>query len=473
LLISQEFCLLLLLYFPLWIINLRSLFFNLFFLYRDGITFVCSAVFFFAAFINTSYEKSFFLAYHAAIMKRFVLLFMLLLWSASNVLYAEVSLFRSGVDMLDDSRCSVLQGKKVALITNAAALTSKGEPGYTMLLRNGVDLRFLMAPEHGFTVDVEAGKRVSGTVIQDSLNVYSLYGASKKPDARLLGTVDLVAFDLQDVGARCYTYISTMKLAMEACEEAGKSFMVLDRPNPISPVVPSGFMAEKKYESFVSAVDVPFVHGLTIGEIAQFLQKTRFRKLQLQVVRMAGYDRSLFGDELQGFTFRSPSPNIRNVETAIVYPATVMLEATTVSEGRGTDAPFLQFGAPYIRGSELARQLAGYALPGVTFHAVEFTPRSGKFKGERCSGVRIAVTDRTRFEPFTVSAAILLLLHHNYKEKLGLEKGADFFDRLAGTDRFRRMITSQASLRGIVDAAERDVNLFIRNNRDILMYPCP
>ena len=415
-------------------------------------------------------KRAIFLFNPSRMIKRFGLLILLLLWSGC-VLSAEAAVVRTGLDMLDDSLCSGLRGKKVALITNAAALTSEGEPGYAVLLRNGVDLRFLMAPEHGFSVDVEAGKRVSGTVVQDTLKVHSLYGASKKPDARLLGAVDLVVFDLQDVGARCYTYISTMKLAMEACGEAGKSFMVLDRPNPISPVAPSGFMAEKEFESFVSAVDVPFVHGLTIGEIAQFLQKTRFRKLQLQVVRMAGYDRRLFGDELRGFTFRSPSPNIRNVETAIVYPATVMLEATTVSEGRGTDAPFLQFGAPYIRGDELSRQLAGYALPGVAFRAVEFTPRSGKFKGERCSGVRVAVTDRTLFEPFTVSAAILLSLHRSYKEKLGLEKGADFFDRLAGTSRFRRMITGQASLRNIIEAAERDVDLFIRNNGDIRLYP--
>lgn len=399
------------------------------------------------------------------------LLLLLLFWYAGGLLPAEAASFRTGIDILDDSGCRELEGKKVAFITNAASQTAKGESSYAMLLRNGVDLRFLMAPEHGLSADVEAGKRVSGTVIADTLRVYSLYGRSKKPDVNLLKTVDLVIFDLQDVGARCYTYISTMKFAMEACEEAGKPFMVLDRPNPLSPLHPSGFMLEKEYGSFVGAVDVPFVHGMTIGEIALFLKKTRFRKLQLQVIRMNGYDRRLFGDEHPGFTFRSPSPNIRNVETAIVYPATVMLEATTVSEGRGTDYPFLQFGAPYISGSALARQLAGYALPGIAFRAVEFTPASGKFKGARCSGVRLVVTDRHRIEPFTISAAILLTLYRSYPDKLGFDKDSEFFDKLAGTARFRRMITAQESLSSIVHTAGRDVDLFIMNNRDVLLYP--
>jgi uncharacterized protein YbbC (DUF1343 family) len=406
-----------------------------------------------------------------AMTNRLRLFFLLLLYCIGTVFPAHAAVFRTGIDVLDADRCGVMRGKKVAFITNAAALTFKGEPGYAVLLRNGVDLRFLMAPEHGFSVSVEAGKSVPGTVIGDALRVYSLYGASKIPDESLLKSVDVVAFDLQDVGARCYTYISTMMLAMEACEKAGRTFMVLDRPNPVSPLAPSGFMLEKGYESFVSAVDVPFLHGMTIGEIALFLQKSRFRTLRLQVIPMEGYDRRLFGDELPGFTFRSPSPNIRNVETAIVYPATVMLEATAVSEGRGTDLPFLQFGAPFIRTGELVRQLALYELPGVVFRPADFTPVSGKFKGERCGGVRISVTDRKRFHPFATSAAIMLSLHRNYPEMLGLDKGADFFDKLAGTSRFRRMIAADEPLSRIVDAANSNVEAFILNNRDVRLYP--
>ncbi|MBM3162020.1 MAG: DUF1343 domain-containing protein [Chlorobi bacterium] len=384
---------------------------------------------------------------------------------------AEAVVFRSGIDVLDDSDCRELRGKKVALITNAAGLAASGQSNYGILLRNGIALKFLMAPEHGFAVNVEAGKKTGGTITEEGLPVYSLYGSSKKPDVALLKTVDVVLFDLQDIGARCYTYISTMRLAMEACQEAGRPFMVLDRPNPVSPLPASGFMLHKGFESFVGAVEVPFLHAMTVGEIAMLLKKNHFRQLDLRVVRMEGYRRDRFGDELPGFTFTSPSPNIRNIETAMVYPATVFLEATAVSEGRGTEAPFLQFGAPFIDAGELASLLASYRLQGVLFRPVAFIPVSGKYKGERCAGVRIVVTDRRVFDPFRVAVAMLLSLQGRYPQQFALEKGKAFFDRLAGTDRFRQMILQQASIDTITEASRDEVRLFVSANRDVLLYP--
>jgi uncharacterized protein YbbC (DUF1343 family) len=152
--------------------------------------------------------------------------------------------------VLDSENFAQLRGKRVALITNAAAVSRSGEPGYRVFLQNGVDLKFLMAPEHGFSLDHEAGQKVGNAGIADTLKIYSLYGASKKPDVQFLKTIDVLVFDLQDAGVRCYTYISTMKLAMEACSEAGVTFMVLDRPNPLAPLVASGFVLDPKFESW-------------------------------------------------------------------------------------------------------------------------------------------------------------------------------------------------------------------------------
>ncbi len=380
----------------------------------------------------------------------------------SSPLFAEELL--CGIDRLEASHCLELSGLRVALVTNAAGVTGKGEPNYAMMIRNGVKLKFLMAPEHGFSMTVEAGKAVGTAIATDTLPVFSLYGTSKKPDIGQLRKIDLLIFDLQDIGTRCYTYISTMKNAMEACEQAGTAFMVLDRPNPIAALGQSGFVLQEGYESFVGAVEIPFVHAMTVGEIAVLLKKQHYPGLDLQVIPLQGYHRNSFADEYQGFHFRSPSPNIKDVDTAIVYPATVFLEATTVSEGRGTDAPFQQFGAPFIRSNKLLEALTKYHLAGVVLEQVAFIPRSSKFKGERCEGLIIKVTNRRAFAPFETATALLLELQRLYPEDIGLDKRGRFFDQLAGTHLFRQMIKQQSSLESIMEASRQQIKVFARDS---------
>jgi uncharacterized protein YbbC (DUF1343 family) len=383
----------------------------------------------------------------------------------------DASEFRYGLDQLDAGQYKELKGKRVGLITNAAALSGTGEPGYRVLLRHGVDLKFLMAPEHGFSLERQAGEKVGNTSVAGTLKVYSLYGPSKKPDRALLNNIDVLIFDLQDAGVRCYTYISTMKLAMEACRDAGITFMVLDRPNPIAPIPAGGFMLEPSHESFVGTAELPFLHGMTVGEIAVWLQKRRYPALSLMVVRMQGYSHTEFADELPGFRFRSPSPNIRDFDTLLLYPATVMLEATVVSEGRGTDAPFRMFGAPFIDAKSLKRELDSYCLPGVDIHEAAFTPRSGKFAGRPCQGVRLAVTDRRKYDPFRSATAILLSLQKLYPGELGLDREATFFDQLAGTASYRIMILKQRPIGEILDAARGPVRAFEAASSDRFLYP--
>ncbi len=376
-----------------------------------------------------------------------------------------------GIDVLDNDQCRGMQGKRVALITNKAGTTVNGEPDYQVLLRHGVDLKYIMAPEHGFRAAAEAGVSVTDEKLDNQLQVYSLYGARKKPDVKLLQTtVDLVVFNLLDIGARCYTYISTMRYAMEACEEAGVSFMVLDRPNPLSPVPPGGFMLDPDYESFVGLVPVPFIHAMTVGEIALFLQKRFYPDLHLQVVAMKGYNRQRFLDEYPEIRFVSPSPNIRDLETALVYPGTVFLEATNVSEGRGTPYPFRQFGAPFVNAEFLKKELQDFKLAGVSFEAVRFTPSSGKFKGLQCGGVRLEVTDRLVFEPFRTGIAVLRSLQKLYPGLFDLNTKGEFFDKLAGDPLFRKMILSGRSLEEILAASRLQVHAFEQAWPDRYMY---
>ncbi|NTW56031.1 MAG: DUF1343 domain-containing protein [Chlorobiaceae bacterium] len=396
-----------------------------------------------------------------------VLLFLSLLCPFS----ASGSPLSLGIDRLEASHFSELREKRVGLITNRAGVTGKGEADYITMLRGGVNLLFLMAPEHGFSADIEAGRAVGPSAAAGSLPVHSLYGESKKPDEKLLGSIDILLFDLQDVGTRCYTYISTMKNAMESCGKTGTAFMVLDRPNPVIPLRAEGFMVAPGYGSFVGAVDVPFVHSMTVGEIAIYLKNRFYPHLDLRVIPMQGYSRGLFADEYPDLPFVSPSPNIRNVDTAILYPALVFLEGTSVSEGRGSDAPFRQFGAPFIDSRKLLAEFAAFRLEGVAADTVSFVPASDKFKGAACRGLKLRLTDRKAFSPFRTAAAIMLSLRKLYPEQTGFSEKGAFFDKLAGTPRFREMIVQQKPLDAIMRESSEQVAKFRRLAAVKLLYP--
>lgn len=390
----------------------------------------------------------------------FFLLSVVVLTPPQRGLAAGRTDFMYGIDVLEELQCSPLQRKqRVGLITNRAAVTRSGEADYRVLLRYGVDLRWLMAPEHGFEIDAAAGELVGDTRL-GALQVHSLYGASRRPDVGLLRDIDVLLFDLQDIGTRAYTYISTLYLAMDAAREAGIRIMVLDRPNPVAPIGRDGFVLDPAVRSFVGQFEVPFLHGMTVGQLAFWLQREKFPGVLLEVVPMAGYSAGLFGDELDGFRFVPPSPNIPDVLTAVAYPATVLLEATNISEGRGTDAPFLQFGAPFIDRDDLVDALEQFSLPGVAFQPVKFRPTASKYEGHTCQGARLLITDWNAFRPFRTSVAILLALRDLYPEKLDLETKGSFFDKLAGTPLLRNFLLTGASLDDIQAAAERSRSPF-------------
>ncbi|MFN3394025.1 MAG: exo-beta-N-acetylmuramidase NamZ domain-containing protein [Candidatus Thermochlorobacter sp.] len=357
------------------------------------------------------------------------------------LLYASAAAqVKVGLDVLLEQGDCALQSKRLGLITNATGVDRTGEPNYKRLLQAGFRIEALFAPEHGFQTSEEAGKRIQSTKTEQHIPIYSLYGKTKKPTPDMLQNLDAVLFDIQDIGTRCYTYISTMQLAMEACAEQRKAFIVLDRPNPIAPIAPQGFMLDTAYRSFVGYVRVPFVHALTVGELARMIQAEALPSLDLRVISMQNFSRQRFADEDSLFRLIAPSPNIRSISAMLLYPALVHLEGTNISEGRGTEQPFECFGAPFLNTEKVLAQLRAFGLSGVAFYTISF---------------QVKIVDRRLLEPFALGVAILLALKRTHPNELQWLSGGQSLDRLAGTNRLRQLVQQGASLQAILEESRR------------------
>ena len=385
---------------------------------------------------------------------------------------------RTGLDVLIASDFAMLKHKRLALIANSTSVSSTGESSIVLFQKHRLDLRLVFAPEHGFQIRDEAGKKISDGTLPSGLKVISLYGKTKQPTPEMLADIDAIVFDIQDIGTRCYTYISTMHLAMQAAEESQKEFIVLDRPNPIAPIEADGMRLDTAFRSFVGQVPVPFIHSLTIGELAMLIKHEEMPALKLTVVKMENYSREKFADEYAAWrqSFVPPSPNIQSVNTMILYPATVLLEGTAISEGRGTDLPFEQIGAPFIDGEKLKATLGTQS--GVEVKTVSFTPiaqqgksASPKFEGKRCGGVRFRIVEREKVKPFELAVSLLFALHKLYPKQIGFKN--DFFDKLAGTNQLREMILQGESPDAILNAAKKSNAAFEQKRHEYRLYHAP
>jgi uncharacterized protein YbbC (DUF1343 family) len=336
----------------------------------------------------------------------------------------------------------------VGLVTNHTGRLSTGEPLVDALLRRGVQVVRMFGPEHGIRGVAAAGEKVRDSVdASTGIPVLSLYGTVRKPTSAMLSGIDLLVYDLQDVGVRFYTYISTMALTMEAAAERGIPFVVLDRPNPLGGILIDGPLLEDSLRSFVGIARLPVVYGLTCGELALMLNEEKMLtggvRADLTVVTMDGWQR-LGGWSDTGREWIPPSPSLRSEEAALIYPATCLIEGTNVSEGRGTDQPYLTLGAPFIDGSVLADQLNGLRLQGVRFEPVEFTPVSSKHAGKSCGGVRIAVQDPSRLRPTETGMRILAALRRLYPDHLEIRRSS--FLRLIGSAEAYDVLASAGDL---------------------------
>lgn len=319
----------------------------------------------------------------------------------------------TGIDVLVRDGFAALAGRRVGLITNHTGIDARGRSTATLLHEaENVTLVALFSPEHGI-----AGRREGkiGDAVDEAtgLPVHSLYGETRRPTAEMLEGLDTLVFDIQDVGTRFYTYISTMGHAMEAAGEHGLLFVVLDRPNPIAPLGADGPLADRDRLAFTAYRPLPLTHGMTVGELATLFVSRFGVACDLRVVTMEGYTHRLWFDQT-GQRWVDPSPNMRNPTQAVLYPAVGLLEASNLSVGRGTDEPFERLGAPWIDGRELARRLNGAALPGLRFVPIAFTPDASKYKGEQCEGVHIIVTDRSAVAPARTGLTLAWTLHRLY-----------------------------------------------------------
>lgn len=326
-----------------------------------------------------------------------------------------------GVDVLVRERFAPLGRGPVGLITNHTGLTQDGLATADVLAEaSGVALKAFFGPEHGIRGAVDE-KVPDGKDAKTGLPVFSLYGERYEPTAEQLAGIDTLVFDIQDIGCRFYTYLSTLGHCLTAAAKHGKRFIVLDRPNPIGGVAFEGPIADKEKLSFVAWHPIPVRHGMTLGELARLIVAEKNLKVDLSVIPCEGWKRSAYWDAT-GLTWVNPSPNMRSLTQATLYPGIGLVEFTNLSVGRGTDTPFEWIGAPYIEPRRLAAALNEKNLPGIRFLPVRFTPRASKFANESCGGVNFLVTDRQKLQPVRVGVELALTLRKLYPKEWQAEK---------------------------------------------------
>jgi len=312
----------------------------------------------------------------------------------------------TGIDVLWREGFETLHGRRVGLITNHTGVDRQGTSTIALLHQaKGVRLVAIFSPEHGLAGNLDTAGIPDGSDPSSGLPVFSLYGGTKRPTDKMLQGIDTLVYDIQDVGARFYTYTSTMGNAMQEAARRRIHFVVLDRPNPIGGMEVDGPMLDHGRESFVAFHPLPIRHGMTVGELALMFRRELCPDLDLAVVRMEGWRRDAFFDAT-GLKWINPSPNLRSLTEALLYPGICPLESTNLSVGRGTPTPFEVIGAPWLDGRRLQQLLAAAALPGVEFRAVKFVPASNKFVRQECGGIRITITDRASLRPIHVGLEI-------------------------------------------------------------------
>ena len=376
---------------------------------------------------------------------------------------------RPGVEVFVEHPPAVVRGKRVGLITNQSGIDRQRRSTID-LLRASTELTLvaLYSPEHGIRGIAET--RVTSSVDEKTgLPVHSLYGETYKPTPRMLEGIDVLVYDIQDLGVRQYTYESTLALAMQAAAEKGIPIVVLDRPNPITGTILEGDILEPSYQSFVGIYPVLSRHGMTLGELAKMYNAEQRIGAELTVVPVEGWRRGTWWDQT-GLPWVNPSPNIRRLEAAIHYPGTVFFEAINVSEGRGTDLPFEQIGAPWLKNTEVVAAMNAMRLPGIRFETVAFrvAESANKYPGQLLNGVRFILTDRDAYRPLATSLLMIDLIRRLHPDQF--QWADSTIERHGGTARLRRAIES-GTLPELLREWERDQAAFREKRAPYLIYP--
>jgi uncharacterized protein YbbC (DUF1343 family) len=354
--------------------------------------------------------------------------------------------------LFTEEYASLLKGKRVGLITNHTAINRQLIPTHQLLKQHaapqGYQVTALFAPEHGIDGAAYAFERIEDLHDLDGIPIYSLHGSTQRPTKEMLQKIDLLLYDIQDIGSRSYTYITTLFYAMEEAAKFDIPVIVLDRPNPINGIVVDGPMVEPKWRSLVGYINVPYCHGMTIGELAKFFNSEYAIHCKLTVIPMKGWKRRMsFSDT--GLTWIPTSPHIPEPTTPFFYPITGLLgELQLVNIGVGYTLPFKLIGAPWIDAEPFARELNRHKLPGVTFLPFHFRPFFGRFKMEDCQGVQIIITDPLRYKPVSTQYLIIGILKNLYPEEfkkalVAAKKRKEMFCKVNGTEEIYRIIAEQ------------------------------
>ncbi len=401
-------------------------------------------------------------------MMRIIVIILLVL---SSVAFAQLTNppFETGNTMLVKEDLELVKDKSVGIITNRTGVDKNGKHIIDLLIGNNVNVVKIFTPEHGFSADDTY--KTSGFEIP----VISLYGNKYSFTKNDVEDVDVLIFDIQELGVRFYTYTSTLYLTMQDAKKYGKKYIVCDRPSLLNINYPEGFILDESFSSFVGKVPTTVVTGLTIGELALFLDLEYVNNNGFRVVKMKDYDRNKKYESLMG-EWINPSPSITSMESARLYSSLCFLEGTNISEGRGTNTPFQVFGAPFLDNELLLNNLNEFGLKGVTFEKTEFIPEQSllpsysamKFIGQKCYGVKLTVSDLTKYKPFETSVAILLALKKSSSKFSWTNK--NFIDKLAGTNRLRNMIDNNNTWNEILIESNIDVRDYTEKIKPYLLY---
>jgi uncharacterized protein YbbC (DUF1343 family) len=372
---------------------------------------------------------------------------------------------KPGIDVLEEEHFSPLVGKRVGLITNQTGVDSQGHRTADLLAHaSGVKLVAIFSPEHGITGKADAAIG-NGTDAATGLPIYSLYGETRRPTDEMLKNLDALVFDMQDAGVRFYTYITTMAYCMEEAAKRHIALVVLDRPNPLGGEVIEGPMLDGDRLSFTGYFSMPVRYAMTLGELARMFNAENKIGTDLHVIEMKHWRRTDAYD-MTGLIWIPPSPNLRTLDAAFLYPGIEILQAGGVSVGRGTDAPFEMFGAPWIHAAELAEELNRQKTPGVRYAATQFTPRDGLYKGQLCEGISVAVTDRPSLRSMLMGLEIAEALSRLYPNNFQVEKMIE----LLGSESTLARLEHDDDPASIVAGWAADLDKFRAMRRKYLLY---
>ncbi len=376
-----------------------------------------------------------------------------------------------GIDVLLTDSLGLVRDRRVGLVTNQTGVDADGISDVERLRTAGVRLVALFSPEHGFRGAADPGAAIASSVDSATgLPIYSLYGRVSAPTPEMLRGIDVMLVDLQDAGARYYTYLATTVDVMQATGAAGIRVIVLDRPDPIGGLV-QGNVLEREHITNVGRLELPMRPGMTLGELARLARADLGLAADLQVVPVAGWRRAQAIDQT-GLPFVPPSPNLRTVESLFHYPGLCLFEGTNLSVGRGSDAPFEQIGAPWLDTAAVLREVRAAKLPGVEFRSVSFTPSrpgDGKYADTLLAGIRLRVTDRAAYDPTATAVHLLTAVRRRHSAEFGWIPA--HFDRLAGTTRLREAIDTGTDPRTIVSGWTAERERFVARRRAALIYP--